>query len=424
MHAGQPETQKGSTHDARGFVRFAALALLAGTLAACGTSGPSERSPRVSRGPELPVNSLDPWGHHVREASAKYDVPEEWIRAVIEVESGGNTHLDGRPITSRAGAMGLMQIMPGTWAYLRRRHGFGDDPHDPRENILAGTAYLREMYDRFGAPGAFAAYNAGPGRLDDHLATGRPLPAETRNYVAMIHPATQDVSPRVRAVSYASIDVPRASPDRVRRVQAAARAGRDDGPLVAAAPRPVVTVDRSPSPAPAPRVQTASLPPLPEPGPIRLPPVPQPPAASAPAVFQPSPAAPPAPPAPAPRAASPVPAQVAAAPAAPRGMVPVPPPAAAVRQVSLPATPSAGAWGVQVGAFRTVAQAERAVSDANRMAGTTLRGARFSPTEVETNAGVLVRARLLGLDADAAVRACEEITAGGGACRVVRPDQV
>jgi D-alanyl-D-alanine carboxypeptidase len=422
MHAGQRMTQRGSTPDARGLVRFAALALLAGTLAACGTSGPSERSPRVSRGPELPVNSLDPWGHHVREASAKYDVPEEWIRAVIEVESGGNTHLDGRPITSRAGAMGLMQIMPGTWANLRRKHGFGPDPHDPRENILAGTAYLREMYDRFGAPGAFAAYNAGPGRLEDHLATGRPLPPETRNYVAMIHPATQDVSPRVRAVSYATIDVPRASADRVRRVQAAARAGRDDGPLVAAAPRPVVTVDRAPSPAPAPapRIQSASLPAAPEPAPIRLPPVPQPPAAPAPAVFQPSPAAPQALPSPAPRAAAPAPVP-AAAPAAPRGMVPVPPPAAAVRQASVPA---AGAWGVQVGAFRTVAQAERAVSDANRMAGATLRGARFAPTEVETNAGVLVRARLLGLDADAAVRACEEITAGGGACRVVRPDQV
>jgi soluble lytic murein transglycosylase-like protein len=104
----------------------------------------------------------------------------------MRAESGGMTTLNGRPITSRAGAMGLMQLMPGTWSEMRRRLGLGGDPHDPRDNILAGTAYLRLMYDRFGYPGLFGAYNAGPGRYAEHLASGRPLPGETRAYLATV----------------------------------------------------------------------------------------------------------------------------------------------------------------------------------------------------------------------------------------------
>lgn len=128
----------------------------------------------------------DRWSAHVAEASARFGVPEAWIRRVIRAESGGRTMLGGRPIVSRAGAMGLMQLMPGTWREMRARLGLGADPHDPRENILAGTAYLRAMYDRFGYPGLFAAYNAGPGRYSEHLASGRRLPAETVAYVASV----------------------------------------------------------------------------------------------------------------------------------------------------------------------------------------------------------------------------------------------
>ena len=84
--------------------------------------------------------------------------------------------------------MGLMQIMPGTWKDLRARHGLGTDPYDPHDNILAGTAYIRELHDRYGAPGFLAAYNAGPGRYERHLATGRPLPDETQAYVAALAP--------------------------------------------------------------------------------------------------------------------------------------------------------------------------------------------------------------------------------------------
>src|SRR3546814_20236377 len=90
----------------------------------------------------------------------------------------------GRVLTiSSAGAMGLMQVMPGTWAELRTRYGLGGDPYDARDNILAGTAYLREMHDRYGSPGFLAAYHAGPRRYEPHLA-GRPLPAEPRAYLA------------------------------------------------------------------------------------------------------------------------------------------------------------------------------------------------------------------------------------------------
>jgi soluble lytic murein transglycosylase-like protein len=137
--------------------------------------------------------AIDRWRDFIAAASRRFGVPKAWIRAVMQAESGGRTMLDGRPITSRAGAMGLMQVMPGTYEEMRRAHDLGSDPYDPRDNILAGTAYLRAMYDRFGYPGLFAAYNAGPERYDEYLRDGRPLPPETRAYLATI--AQTDPSP-------------------------------------------------------------------------------------------------------------------------------------------------------------------------------------------------------------------------------------
>ena len=132
------------------------------------------------------ADAIARWRPFISEASARFGIPEAWIVRVMRAESGGQTMLEGRPTTSRAGAMGLMQLMPGTWAEMRERLGLGDDPHDPRDNIVAGTAYLRLMYDRFGYPGLFAAYNAGPARYAEHLATGRSLPGETRAYLAAV----------------------------------------------------------------------------------------------------------------------------------------------------------------------------------------------------------------------------------------------
>lgn len=132
------------------------------------------------------AQAVERWRPHIEEASARFGVPVAWIERVMRAESGGQTMLAGRPIVSHAGAMGLMQLVPGTWAAIRARLGLGFDPHAPRDNILAGTFYLRLMHDRFGYPGLFAAYNAGPGRYADYLAGKRGLPSETRAYLAEV----------------------------------------------------------------------------------------------------------------------------------------------------------------------------------------------------------------------------------------------
>ena len=129
------------------------------------------------------VEPAEPFAVLIDEASQRFSVPTLWVRLVIQVESAG----DARAVSAK-GAMGLMQIMPETYGRLRQSYGLGTDPFQPRDNIMAGTAYLREMYDRYGAPGFLAAYNAGPGRYEDHLATGRPLPEETRFYLARLAP--------------------------------------------------------------------------------------------------------------------------------------------------------------------------------------------------------------------------------------------
>jgi hypothetical protein len=129
------------------------------------------------------ATAADPISTMVAEASQRFSIPASWIRAVMQVESFG----DVRALSPK-GAMGLMQIMPESWATLRSRYGLGADPYDAHDNILAGAAYLRELLDRYGSPGFLAAYNAGPARYEDHLATGRALPAETQAYVATLAP--------------------------------------------------------------------------------------------------------------------------------------------------------------------------------------------------------------------------------------------
>ncbi|MET3661368.1 lytic transglycosylase domain-containing protein [Aquamicrobium ahrensii] len=157
-----------------------AVLILSAAISICAGSGVAVAQPA----PIVRPATVDLHADHIAEASQRFGIPEHWIRAVLRAESAG----DVRAISS-AGAMGLMQVMPDTWAGLRVRHGLGRDPYDPRDNILAGTAYLREMFDRYGNVGAMlAAYNAGPGRYDKHRATGRPLPAETRAYVAALAP--------------------------------------------------------------------------------------------------------------------------------------------------------------------------------------------------------------------------------------------
>ncbi|WP_237356946.1 lytic transglycosylase domain-containing protein [Xanthobacter sp. YC-JY1] len=151
---------------------------LSSPMAALATDAPSTQK---SSSP------IDRYADLIAEAAERFDIPAPWIRSVLRAESGG----DARS-TSPKGAMGLMQIMPQTWAELRVHYGLGDDPYDPHDNIMAGAAYLRELFDRYGNPGFLAAYNAGPSRYEASR-KGRPLPQETRTYVeALAHVVARD----------------------------------------------------------------------------------------------------------------------------------------------------------------------------------------------------------------------------------------
>ena len=160
-------------------IPFIAVCLSAGVSApympACAQSAPGRPITRVAVATRFDAV--------VAEVSRRFGIPAAWIRAVMHAESFG----DVRAISPK-GAMGLMQIMPETWAALRGRYGLGVDPYDAHDNIMAGAAYLRELHDRYGIPGFLAAYNAGPARWEDHLSTGRPLPAETRAYLTRLAP--------------------------------------------------------------------------------------------------------------------------------------------------------------------------------------------------------------------------------------------
>ena len=144
------------------------------------------------------ADELQQWLPIIGEASIRFGIPESWIERVVWAESRGMTMLNGRPIRSRAGAMGLMQLMPGTWTAMRVRLALGHNPDDPRDNILAGTCFLRLMYERFGYPGLFGAYNAGPGIYAAWLAGARRLPGETMAYLGSVGGAEQAPSPARR----------------------------------------------------------------------------------------------------------------------------------------------------------------------------------------------------------------------------------
>jgi len=135
----------------------------------------------------MAVRSASDYADMIAEAARRFAIPAAWIRAIMRVESRGD-----RRAVSPKGAMGLMQLMPETWAALRDRYGLGRDAFDPHDNILAGAAFLREMHDRYGSPGFLAAYNAGPGRYEDYRDRHRPLPPETVAYVAALVPFVGD----------------------------------------------------------------------------------------------------------------------------------------------------------------------------------------------------------------------------------------
>jgi len=145
--------------------------------------------------PSVPAN-VARWESLIAEASVRFSIPKTWIERIMQAESGGRTTLNGKPITSPAGAIGLMQIMPNTYVALSEQYGFGSDPYDPHDNIFAGTAYLEEMYARYGYPLLFAAYLTGPTHLDRYLLGSRSLPSNVIAYVNSIAPnAISQVEP-------------------------------------------------------------------------------------------------------------------------------------------------------------------------------------------------------------------------------------
>jgi hypothetical protein len=367
-----------------------------GLLAACSSNthvarSSAEYAARAKGNYAPPGPPSDPWGPYIVKAAARFDVPERWIREVMRVESGGRLYQGGKLTTSHAGAMGLMQVMPGTYEELRLRHGLDDDPYDPHDNIMAGTAYIREMYDLYGSPGFLAAYNAGPRRFEDWAIRNRGLPNETRRYVAKIAPYIADHRPQreSEAAQLAMYQVPAEIPAGPR----FPRGGRD--------PAPVALAQASPAPArDAAQRRDATV------VATNLPP---PPAARASAVAM---AAPPPPP-----------AAAAATPDAGRGFSLIAPAMAG----SLPARPAAvagsvGPWAIQVGAFASESLARAAAESARGQARDVLAQARPAVGAVRSGGTTLFRARLGGLSREAATQACERLSKGRGTCIVLSPD--
>jgi cell division septation protein DedD len=339
-------------------------------LAGCGGG------PRVARTGSYaaPGPAGDPWRPYIKEASSRFDVPETWIREVMRQESGGNAYLNGRPTKSYAGAMGLMQLMPATWQMLRDRYSLGDDPYDPHDNIVAGTGYIRELYDRFGSPAFLAAYNAGPQRVEDYNAGRGSLPNQTVDYLATVAPRLGDERPMSGPLAVYAQARP------VRRL----RNGCD--------PDAAYDPDR-PCHAPPEPVQVAEAPVVAEPL------APQP-AVTGSVVWggQPTPALSP----------RPAPTRFAFIPTAAADTVR--PSAADTR------------WAIQVGAFASPDQARMVADLARGLAPERLRGAAtVLGTTAPFGGRVLYRARLAGLSAYGAEAACAALASRRQPCVTVPP---
>jgi D-alanyl-D-alanine carboxypeptidase len=439
----------------RRFRAAASIALLC-ALAACGGNAGHRTASSPTRYYPPPGPPSDPWGPYIREASGRFSVPEQWIRKVMRQESGGQ-----QDVISWAGAMGLMQVMPDTYNGLRARYGLGDDPFDPHNNILAGTAYVKEMYDIYGAPGFLAAYNAGPRRLDRYLNNGTPLPQETVQYVAAIAPqlgpgtvmtgplaaygggggytARYATARRSSGACDPDAAYDPSRPCKPRIVTAAAIAPFVPGPPASASGcDPDAAYDPTRPCRAAPVVAVAAPAPF----------VPGPPASATgcdpDAAYDPSRRCQPvqvaAVVAAAPVVAEPLsPPPVLARPAAGgflQAAAPVggglrrpmqesmtqpatysPPPATVV-----PAPPTA--WGIQVGAFATLSTAEAAALSARSLAPDLLRMTKIElPATTPFGNQIAFRARLTGLTQNAAADACARLSAHGTACLTVPPSR-
>jgi len=418
--------------------------MLLGQLAACGgghrlASGSAPRAGAY----RAPGPASDPWGPYINEASTRFAVPDRWIRAVMKQESGGREYLNGQPITSDAGAIGLMQVMPATYEELRGRYGLGPDPYDPHDNIMAGTGYIRELYDRFGSPAFLAAYDAGPQRVQEYMAGRGSLPNETVNYLASVAPFLgHDLPMSGPLAAYADLGGLPPSADPVPQSYARAPISRcwqdpnaayDPDAPCHPAPPPAVQAQAQPVQSRPMQMASAQASPLPPPvawgqgGPAAAPAVtyPQPEytprqvAQNRACWHDPNAAYDPDAPCQTPPEAAPPPVQVAQA----------PPPHRSLGNFLIPSASAAtlrptigGAWAIQVGAFADAAQARHVADLVRNYAPRQLASARvvLGPT-APFGGQVLYRARLLGLSAETAARACGALSAHGQACVTVPP---
>lgn len=373
-------------------LRAAGCAAVLALLSACASQGPTVSATQQAavykahaRGNYVPPGPPnDPWGPYIEEASRRFDVPDRWIRALMHVESGGQEYQNGQLITSSAGAMGLMQVMPGTYEELQARYGLGSDPYDPHDNIIAGVAYMRELYDIYGSPAFLAAYNGGPARLDDYLADFRPLPTETRHYVAMIAPAIEGTYPHHRspAEAYAMNDIP---------VDIAPGLRYGGGQVLLASARHVSrgterhaksrhTTSRG-------RTEYARLTGSksgPRKGIVRV--------------------------------ALRVPAQPSKHGRHDFALID------RAEAEPIPTHPgSVGGWAIQVGAYSSPKLAERAVSEARSDAHKTLGKSHSRVASVRSGHETLYRARLTGMSKEAATKACKKLAHGHSGCIVLSP---
>jgi D-alanyl-D-alanine carboxypeptidase len=335
--------------------------------------------------------------------------------------------------------MGLMQIEPETYQDLQSQYGLGADPFDPHNNILAGAAYINEMYQRYGAPGFLAAYNAGPENVDAYLNGSSSLPDETVNYLAMVTPnlgtqvafsgpfanyqagAAGQVTPTPADFASGCDENAAYDPDHPCTATAQTSVIQGQPAIMASASAGTCDADNaydpddpcsadgscntnaaydpdSPcTPAQAPPVQTAQAQPAPTQLAQTTPPPSQPDCGSS-AVFNPA-----------------CPASViASVDSAP------PPPSQAAYQPVAPATPEN--WGIQVGAFESAGLAQNVAQNALAQLSSIVENASVAVSSTTPFGGnILYQARLIHLSAQQAVQACSALNNRQLPCVVVRP---
>lgn len=354
------------------FLRFSPIMVLL-CLAACGggdhknKGGGLVTSSRYSNYMDSHPNwrppgpAADPWGPYINQSSQRFNVPDQWIRAVMLQESRGYQYYNKRPITSPHGAKGLMQLKTPTYLDMAKRYNLGKDPYNPHDNIMAGTAYIRILYNQFGAPGFVAAYHGGPGTLSNHINRGAALPKLTKQYLAAVSPKLGN-------------DVPMSGPF-------AKYASSSSRRVNSKTPLPLEAYYRPKSYTPTTMVAQNTVSP--------------------------------------PRRVKTTSVATSYKPMTPIYPVQRQAPPEVVQVAYVPSANTSGNWGVQVGAYSSAGLAQQATSRAQQNSGGILSSASQSIQVVNKNGSPLYRARLTGVNQIAAIQACRQLKQKGMNCVTV-----